>query len=414
MYLLWILIAIIAMFIFKDKRINLFNPIFIFVTLWGGLYILYSLNIFNAFPKITIQFTLIIIIGIVCYLLGYFIGGYLPGGKKKVDGFQMDLKKVHRYSTIIYIGVVASLILTIVLLGLPPTLGGSIIRENYYIPGIEQFFLFIYVFWFLSLYQISVGHKVKVNLLLITTSLLVVLIKGNKFPLVYFVILIMFFLRKKSGIALKYIILSGVSILGAFSLASIILYNDEIVQNAKVFQTGYTLFESSLGRILFDPLAYLLCNIMNLINVMSKPSPYYLGLSSFKGVLSLFGLDSQFDSSYQEISNYWKSNLQIPWLTTGTFFKDFYLDFGIIGILGALFFIGALIGYFYKSMNLYIDTGRDLSSKLLARKYIFFSLYFAVIISFFTNYLSSVDFIRNLILFLIIIRLTRKKKEFNL
>ena len=113
-----------------------------------------------------------------------------------------------------------------------------------------------------------------------------------------------------------------------FSSTFITKSSDEILKTQDVI-LGINL--PSYLRSLADPIMYITNNLMNFSNFLNVHSPYSFGMEQISGLMHDLGLDFLVRNSVNANSMLWSSNLQFSWLTTGTYLKTFYLDFGYIG-----------------------------------------------------------------------------------
>lgn len=397
--LLIFLIILSALFIIRNLKIDILNPTLLYMCIWLSILFIYNLNIFRYFPKLSESFYIIFFTSIL-----FFVVGSLLGKRITIVPYagEYNFRRLFSVNCLLLGIVYASFVLTFILLGKPPTLGGTIDRSDYYIGPIEIFYFFIYLFWFIAFFLISNNYKVKENYILVLLSLIIILLKGNKFPFIFFVSIILYFLALKNTFKVKHILNTVLIIIVLFYFASFtyLKTSSTDVMYYKVTNTGSILPDRFW--FLNDPLLYLTNNFMNLNNFLNISFEHLYGLNLFKGFLNISRLETVFSTKTESFASIWTSNLQYPWLTTGTYLKDVYSDFGYIGIILVPFMYGAVCGYMRNKIRV-----QQIKFSLLSL-YIYHILFFSIILSFFTQYLSSNEIITNLIVFLFINKYVKK------
>ena len=81
-----------------------------------------------------------------------------------------------------------------------------------------------------------------------------------------------------------------------------------------------------------------------------------------------------------------------PWLTTGTYLKTVFVDFGLLGIIVIPFLYGLLSAKYYKIVEM---TSYNCS---IINIFLSFSLFYSICISFFSFYFRNMEIITNFIL----------------
>ena len=99
----------------------------------------------------------------------------------------------------------------------------------------------------------------------------------------------------------------------------------------------------------------------------------------------------------------WSGNLQFSWLTTGSYLKVLYLDFGYSGIFIGSLLYGFVCGLFYVRVR---DWGMN---NTLITLYVYYLLFLSVLLSFFTSYLSENGLIYNFLVIIIIHILSQRR-----
>src|SRR5699024_12330913 len=95
-----------------------------------------------------------------------------------------------------------------------------ILRSSDLFNFVEPFYLLIFPFWFGSVYLIKSKYHNYRNVFFITVSLIPVLMRGNKFPLIFLIGLIIFYLGINKKVKLKYLFLILFVVFGVFIFSS--------------------------------------------------------------------------------------------------------------------------------------------------------------------------------------------------
>lgn len=395
---------IIFILIIRKIRIQIANPYLIFSLIWGIAISMYLIPVFQNFSQLTLYTLLLIVLTTSMLFIGIFLGEKTVN-INKIHMKSYSLKKMEYVSVLILILVLISFVITLIVLGRPPALGGEIDRADYYLSGVENIYLLIYVFWFINLYLLKNKYKFVTNVYLLIISLVPVLLKGNKFQFIVLLIMVLFFISLQKKIKLFYIFISLIGVIIIFLLSSKLYLNDsskELLLEVKSNETGYILRGS--WYMLMDPLLYLTNSFMNLNNYMSLNTPIFGGLNVFSGVNHLFMIDKIFQDKYISMDIIWFSSLRYKWLTTGTYLKSLVMDFGYIGSIIATLPIGLLIGRYWKKIKCF---GIEAS---LTSLFIYIMCYIFVFLSFFTFYLSSNELVVNIFVVVLVHKFCLEKR----
>lgn len=374
---------VLIYFALGKLKINILNPTFLYVTIWSGMVLLYQLRLFENFPKLSIETWVVIVLSSLFFVLGSISGKKIVIHKKeKVISYTYNYKRMQVIANILFLLIVVAFGLTIMIKGLPPLLGGSVPRVNYYVSGVETIYLLIFPFWFIAIYLIIRGHDKSFNGLILSVSILITLLKGNKFPLIFLIMLILFFIAKNKKITVKTILLVLSVVVIIFGLSSyFIVKSTQAIEIEQEQQLGFN-FPTYLN-FLMDPILYLTNNLMNLNNFLKIEPVLTFGANQLSGFLHEVGIISIFEKNLNWNEMLWNQNLQYSWLTTGTYLSSIYMDFGILGSIFEPILYGIFSGYFYSR---YIQ-GNNNNSILTI--YIYFLFFFSIVISFFTNYFEG-------------------------
>ncbi|MGO3111136.1 MAG: hypothetical protein ACTIIU_05270 [Latilactobacillus curvatus] len=185
----------------------------------GRYVLLYLIPLFSNFKEINLKEWGIILATIVTFVIGSLFGSRITNEGNEIN-YQYSKKKLQISTVWLVIIEYIAFLITVYKLGLPPLLGGSVLRVNYYVGFVEQIFLLIFPLWFLSTYLIYRHYKVKTNVIIIIFSILPVILKGNKFPFVFLLALLLFFVGLNRKIRLKYLINIILIVVGLFYVDS--------------------------------------------------------------------------------------------------------------------------------------------------------------------------------------------------
>jgi oligosaccharide repeat unit polymerase len=198
----------------------------------------------------------------------------------------------------------------------------------------------------------------------------------------------------KIKIKIKTLVIIGIGIILMFLILYSFVYNDIYINTSQRYIVNKMNIPLELS-FLIDPYIYIMCNFENLNNyIVNGPNTFFMGAASFKFIFSIMNIDSG-------VSETWKNNLQYPWLNTGSMFKDFYMDFGIIGIIIFTFLIGFIATYVYR---------KAISQKNILYCFLYTSITYALCMSFFTNYFAATDFVFNVIICYIVSKFIENSK----
>ncbi|MCZ2491590.1 O-antigen polymerase [Dellaglioa carnosa] len=385
---------VIGLLIVRNNKINIANPLFVYSSIWGVMALTVFFHVFSKFTKINNEFIIMMGISYLMFLIGSMMFKKIKmKPKKNIYNFN----KMYLSGIILFVIIMISFIITWYIIGPPPLLGGNVNRVDYYIGAVEMFFLFIFPLWYVCLFQISNGFKVKQNMILVFFSLMIVILKGNKFPIIIFLLYVAFFIQIYKKIKVKHILIGVTSVLLVFYLSSSLYGANSQLMGYKANITGFTFQKGSY--ILLDPLLYLSNNIYNLNRFLQSGfHQYTMGFSGLEGIMKVLHIDSISLDSVMNGEQYWKANLQYSWLTTGTYLKSAYIDFGILGLFAIPFLLGSISTVYYTE----VKNNNDAKNNNLTRLFIYINLFVFLCLSFFTNYFSKTEIVPNIIIIFII------------
>lgn len=300
-----------------------------------------------------------------------------------------DIKKLKTAANLILFFVSLSFLYTVFKLGLPQTLGGSVLRDKYYISGVETIYLSIYVAIFLYSYILYKTKKIKYVLPNFLIIFILIILKGNKFAFFILVLTFLFFFGKK--VKLTTMLLLGIGIIGLFVLASSLYLNstnEYDLRSIQMYQLGYKLpFQLAF---LIDPLVYFSSNIVNLDSLVNSGfSNWGYGIFSFKILWQNFSFIFTNSEGHVQSIVYWIQNiLPFPWLNTYSAFGSLFVDFGVLVSIILFSILSFCSGMLDK-----IRTKKNLSIITLFICLLFYQL---LALSFFTFYFTGKEIITNI------------------
>ena len=156
---------------------------------------------------------------------------------------------------------------------------------------------------------------------------------------------------------------------------------------------------------LTDITLYYLNNLLNFNNYISQSHKLMGGLSTFGGVINAIHLDGLFTNKINLMDYTWASSLQFNWLTTGTYLKNGFIDYGNYGVITGPFVLSFFSTYFWKKAKL--------KRNAILSLYLFLLLWVEISLSFFTNYLTDNEILPNLIVIIVVITLCKNKEVRN-
>lgn len=275
------------------------------------------------------------------------------------------------------------------LLGAPPLLSKAD-RATYFVPGFGTLYLMINVLSFFIMYDLLDKHYLKKkSYILLLIILIMLVLMSNKFQLIYFLCqyLVLYNIMKKR-IKLSSLIKLGVLALLIFIIYYAYVYKGMYISNEEMFQVNQMKLPSHLS-MLTNPYMYTAFNYENLYHYITlDQTTFGSGFYILANWMDVLGIQEFITGNASLLSNQWQMNLQYGWLTTGTFFRECYMDFGMIGMLLFTLFTGFICKLSYK---------RCYQTRSLFHIYFYVSNMICIFLVFFTNYFITVNYLLNLI-----------------
>jgi len=277
----------------------------------------------------------------------------------------------------------------------PPPLISKVDRSTYFISGIGTIYLLIQSLSFLIFYD-WLDKKIigKKSIVLLIIILLMIISLSNKFQLFYLLCqyIVLYNLLKKK-IKLKTFIYLLLLVICIFVIYYNFIYDEMYISSDLVYSISKMKLPHNLS-FLTTPYLYLSYNYDNLFNYMFNTSNNFgYGYYSTREIIEALNFNTILSLDVQTLNNVWKSNLQYQWLTTGTIFREMYMDFSYIGILVGTFIIGIVSKKSYFNVKNNPD---------IFNTYVYTSIIVSIFFLFFTNNFISMNFIINLLFMLII------------
>lgn len=393
-----LLLISFIIYIYAFKK-DILAPANLFPLIILSTYFISCLKLSGLQHSYSFNFTCFIILMIISFILGTKISKPKNKTIVKYDYYDNRLKKT---IYILFFMVLISFIVMWIKLGAPPLIS-KIDRSTYFLSGFGTIYLMIEILNFLIIFDLFQKKLLgKTAYFLLTISLIMIILMSNKFQIIYFLcqyIILYNILVKK--IKLKSILKLGIIIIIIFILYYKYVYNGMYITNEEMYMVNKIKFPSQF-QMFTSPYMYLSFNYENLYNyIFNEHHILGMGYYTFENILDLFKIKNFIFPDSSLLINQWSNCLQYKWLTTGTIFKELYMDFGFIGSFIGMFIIGYICGKYY--------------NKIKHKNINIFNLYFYVsctvslFLSFFTNNFISVNFLLNSFCCYIIMRYCYKK-----
>ena len=351
------------------KAPTVINPYYLFLSTPMSL-MLYNYKYSEFFLSPLVGKTLVVI---TLAILFFIFGLYSYKHKRKIK-----IKDDVSFWTIFILGVLPFLI-GIIKVGIPILSDNpDLIKARFFIPIIGQFTVFLFLSMIIAfkrksriLIYLSLIANVIFNILLVT-----------KFSMGLLGILLIFCILKYSDIRftkkLTFILTLILipSVLFLFSLFGSIRNSTNTEYHWQSEIKFENLFLDKQGSILYAPYFYLVSPWTNVdYNIQQSNGKDHSRLLTLNPIISVLQLDQYFKKEEKLIKNQ-------PW-NTHTFLIDFYLDFGVLGVLFLPFFLGRAVKYIYNNSIYRQNTIDDML-------WVYFA--FATFMMFFSNHFTSVGY----------------------
>lgn len=393
--LIFILALLLITAVLLHWKVNLTNPMVIFLGTWLIVFIIVYENVFVNFYYLSIKTILFVLVTALCVLIFFQIG---KKSRITIKATNYNFNKLAISSNIIGCIVVFAFVITWIKLGPPPLLGSSLDRASYYVSGIELLYQMLYAALFLNLFLWKKGHGSNLVITWILIFSVFTVLRGNKTGIFLIVLMFLYFFEKKVDIFKILLLVFGIIVV--FYFVSFIylnsVTNEDLLKNLKMAMTGYRL--PTQLYILYDPLIYLVNNVYNLNGLINQSmGGIGFGTISFPGITKVLGVLFGHVSMFRnDVSSQMTNTLQFLSINTFSGLGKLYVDFGLILSEVVMCIIGFISGvYFYNFTYSYHDIG-------IIHYYIGLTLYETLALSFFTFYMGNIEVLVNFIVILII------------
>ncbi len=404
------LVALLLLgFFIKFKKKDIFEPFNLFALVMLSTLFITSFDL----SKMQHDYGMLPIVFIFAILSTFLLGDWLGKSnlfKSTKSRFNVDKKKLKSAIFILFGVVVCAFVATWAIKGAPP-LFSRVDRDSYYAEGIGLFYMLIdslsFLIIFDRLHEKSLSRKATVLMLIAVLFMMVA--TSNKFQIFYLLaqMLILYNLKgKRIKLKARYVILTVLAVVGIFYVFYNFVYSGMYASSKEIYTASGMQIPSSLA-FLTEPYLYIVYNFENLFYYIANIGTGGIGGGFFtlRKILESLGLTSFLYPNHGLIESSWSSSLQHSWLTTGTLFKDFYLDFGWSGICLGSLIIGFISGRIYKRVM------NDKNNLLYI--YLYTSCSVSLILAFMTNNFFTTRLIANILCMVLVYLLCRKKEVAN-
>lgn len=391
------IILIIFIFYNIKKKRDLLLPENLFTIVILSTYAIACLGFSNLQHEYKFSYTIVILI----FILSFYLGAHIKLGDKNTFTYNYNEKKLKISVYVLFTIVLSSFLIMCLKLGPPPLISKQD-RATYFLSGVGTVYLMIDVLSFLIIFDLFdkkiIGKKSYIMLAII---LAMIILMSNKFQIIYFACqyLVLYNIMKKK-IKLVTLLKLVVVALVIFIIYYNFIYNGMYISNDEMYTVNQMNFSQKYS-LLTNPYLYVAFNYENIYNYMKLDSVTYgFGYYTFEEILDAINLKELLIDNNELLINQWKNNLQYPWLTTGTIFREFYMDFGYPGTCLMMMVLGIICHNSYK---------RCYTNKSIFYIYLYATNMVSIFLAFFTNNFISINYIINLLCAYIISKYCFKK-----
>jgi|YelNatPaOPRAMG01_1025707.scaffolds.fasta_scaffold22915_3 oligosaccharide repeat unit polymerase len=391
----------------KDK--DLFSPARLFIFIWALAIGLAELKFSRFQHQWSLYSWLILSLSISSFLLGIF-SVYVIYYQKEILSFKtirnsinqttIDKKKFFNLIIFIFLAYMISYIVIFLIKGFIPILSShpseSRVQLEVFGFGLlihtSTSIMFFVVQYLILIRQDNFRKIILAFILLITFISYFGLLQ--RYDLIFWLIISLVFYFYSRKIKFRNVLLF---LLGLVA----IIYAIQNIRMSKYF-SGYLYVFSKMKfspkfALLTEPYMYIVMNLENFTNAVTRVATHTFGYYTFNFIFSLTGL-KHWIHDYANLDDY-------PFLNSGfntyTMFWDFYRDFGVLGLTVICFVLGFLISSLYYKFR----TKPNLHT---------LSLYcigvFVILFSFFINPIGQLHFVFNTSLIFLVTFLIQKNK----
>ncbi|MHB8579109.1 MAG: O-antigen polymerase [Ignavibacteriaceae bacterium] len=405
----FIIIAVTILSCFGKAK-DIFSPTRLFVFIWSLAIGLAELKFSRFQHQWSVYGWVVLLLSISSFLIGVF-AVYVIYYKKEILSFdeirkiiqntQIDQKKFYNVIVFLFVAYIISYVVIAIIRGYIPILSnhpsesrtqGDVFGFGLIIHAATSIMFFIVQYLLL----IEKNHSKKITLVIILfITFITYFALLQRYDLVFWIIISLVFYYYSRKVRIRSVF---IFVLGLLS----IMYAIQNIRLSKYF-TGYLYVFSEMRfspkyAIFTEPYMYIVMNLENFTNAVTKITHHTFGYFTFNFIMSLTGL-KHWIQDYSNLND-------TPFLNSGyntyTMFWDFYRDFGVLGLGIISFSLGFLIS------TLYYNFRTKPNQHTL-------SLYsigvFVILFSFFINPIGQLHFFFNTSLIFFITFVTLKKTD---
>jgi oligosaccharide repeat unit polymerase len=402
-FLLLLFLIIISVNIFQ--KLDPFSPAKIFLIVWSVVILIVEFKFSKLQQDWSLFSWFVLILGLISFLLGNFISYTLNIGKKlnTIDDIRKYISTKDRYNldrfyyaiVILFLFYLCSFIVEVILFGTVPLLSAfpDQARNKFsvfgfaLIVGLQPAIMFFCIQYLaLKVTKRKKYSSIYIIFIITLATYFLLLLRLNFFLLIIMIIVFLFY----ASYAINWKrILIGMSL-----FIGLMIYLQTIRLSRYAEQFYYVISKMKYSpefASITGPYMYVTMNLENFAHGVNNIKKFTFGLLTFDWVMALTGIKHwateyfNFDYTEQVYSLY----------NTCPFLWDYYHDFGIIGVTILPIILGFIIAQIYYRMK------EKMELEWIAL-YSFFV--FMIILSFFTNVLTSLNMVTNLFAIYIIIK----------
>lgn len=332
--------VLVVLLVWFGKRERLaINPFLLFLTTPISL-LLYSDSVSAIFlPTIDLSAQLVIILGVYAYFAGLLtikIDKNWQPKKYEIESFS--------FMPILILGLIPHF-LGLLNAGAPMLANDvNLAKSRYILPIIGQFTIFLPVTILIAFYK---RNKFLIFLSMVLNAVFSIII-ASKFHIFFNAIFFAFAYFRYNGkeifkINPVYLIVGSVAAI-PFVFEAIFSVRDSTDQtvyfwrNEAVFEWD---FLNNFGDYTYLPYLYLTSPWSNFSYIFDLSPPFSFGAKTIYSIASVFQLDGLLSASEKMV--------RMPQFNTHAYITDFYLDFGVIGVVFLSYLLGVVVKWSYKN-----------------------------------------------------------------
>jgi len=352
----------------------LLNPYYLFsITLLS--IITYNPRFSLFLISIPLDIYFIIFLGTMSFLLGMITADKFQ--KTKVSDEKINVRTLQRklFWIVLFLGLTPHII-GFINVGIPILNADNLdeIRLNYLPTGLSYFIFFLP----LTILVAYTNKNKKLIILSIILNGLISIIKVSKFDILIFIIFLLFsHLKYGKSFRLNNKYVSAIGVFFAIPFIFDWFYNLRNLDSPNLnFFLSNTLISESLSNAISLPYLYFTTSWSNLTQTISNVTEFNYGVYTLFPFISAFQMDHLI--SYNSL----KLIYMHPF-NTFAFITDYYMDFGIIGVISIPFITGILVFSSYKKCITVSNPIKDGQFLILA---------IPTLMLFFSNHFTSVGY----------------------